>query len=134
LDFKVENHLPKLTKQLEQQIEQRMRKAVYRVHRQLTGILSGSRSGKVYRVPGTRRTYTASAPGQAPAVRLGDLRTSYRPVVEGKGWNSVGKVGTPMDYGAFLEHGTSRMSKRPHLRPAFDQTEAEWQGYFKDLI
>ncbi|MCL6597945.1 MAG: hypothetical protein K6T81_04325 [Alicyclobacillus macrosporangiidus] len=41
-------------------------------------VLRGQRSGRVYRVPGTKRTYTASAPGEPPAVRTGTLRASWQ--------------------------------------------------------
>lgn len=34
-------------------------------------VLRGKRSGKVYRVPNTGKTYRASAPGEPPAVRSG---------------------------------------------------------------
>ena len=36
--------------------------------------LSGTRHGKVAKVPGTSKTYIQSAPGEAPAVMYGDLR------------------------------------------------------------
>lgn len=144
-------HLKEMTKEIEGNFEEAMKKAVYRVHRELTQILSGSRSGNKYPKPGTRSGelvgtsrgegrkpkntsyYTASAPGEAPAVRLGDLRTSYRPVVEGSGFRAKGKVGTPLKYGPMLEHGTSRMAPRPHLKPAFERSKHEWLQFFNDL-
>lgn len=153
LDF----DLPKIEKSLNKEFETAIKKSVYRVHAELTKILSGSRMGFEYPVPGTGKVenmektlangrvfhyrklkgatyYTASAPGEAPASRLGDLRTSYRPVVEGKGMLAVGKVGTPLEYGLFLENGTSDIAPRPHLRKAFEKTRAEWEKYFVDLL
>ena len=145
-------HIKEITAEIEHNFEEAMKKAVYRVHREMTQILSGSRSGRQYPKPGTRpgelegtsrgegrkpqktSYYTASAPGEAPAVRLGDLRTSYRPIVERKGFRAVGKVGTPLKYGPMLEHGTSRMAPRPHLKPAFERSKTEWEKYFEDLI
>lgn len=145
-------NVDKLTKEMEANFQKAMKRAVYTVHRELTHVLSGSRSGKMYPVPGTRNSerqgtsrgegkkpkkvklYRASAPGEAPASRLGDLRTSYRPIVEGRGFNAVGKVGTPLKYGPMLEHGTKKMAKRPHLSVAFELSKEKWMKEFEDLI
>jgi hypothetical protein len=132
--FKFTNNLPKLTKQLDSNYEHALKKAVYDIHNHLVKKLSGSRSGRTYKVAGTKRTYTASAPNQAPATRTGDLRTSYRPVVEGTGFFAKGIVGSPLDYSVFLEYGTRKMAKRPHLRQSFDETKSEWLKHFVDLI
>ena len=45
-------------------------------------VLRGQRSGRTYRVPGTKKTYQASAPGEAPAVRTGAFRLSWRTGVD----------------------------------------------------
>jgi hypothetical protein len=151
--IQVDLNIKEITEDLERAVETRMKNAVYRVHRELVqNILKGNRSGREYPVPGTRpsetrgtsagegrkpkktKFYTASAPGEAPAVRLGDLRTSYRPRVEGKGFKAVGKVGTPLKYGAYLEEGTARIAKRPHIKPAFEQSRPDWIKEFDDLI
>lgn len=42
-------------------------------------VLSGTRSGRSYKIPGTGRYYTASAPGEPPAVRTGAYRASFHP-------------------------------------------------------
>ena len=42
-------------------------------------ILRGQRGGRIYGVPGTKRKYQASAPGQPPAVRTGAFRLSWQP-------------------------------------------------------
>lgn len=34
------------------------------------------RTGRTYRIPGTNKTYTASAPGEYPALATGELRAS----------------------------------------------------------
>lgn len=61
------------------------------------------------------RVYTASAPGESPASRLGDLRTSYRYRVK----SNYAEVGTPLKYGLTLEKGSRKMAPRPHLRKAY---------------
>ena len=45
-------------------------------------VLSGKRSGRVYRKPYTKSHYTASAPGEPPARRTGNLRLNWNGTVE----------------------------------------------------
>lgn len=40
-------------------------------------VLKGQRSGRVYRKPYSKATYTASAPGEPPARRTGNLRMHW---------------------------------------------------------
>ena len=40
-------------------------------------VLKGSRSGRRYKKPNTRAYYTASAPGEPPAVRTGQYRRQW---------------------------------------------------------
>ena len=87
--------------------------------------LSGSRGGKQYPVPGTRRTYTASAPGEAPAVLFGDLRRSVRvgsPEVTPNGIKI--SVGSDLQKAAWLEFGTSEMRPRPAWKPTMQAEQS----------
>lgn len=82
--------------------------------------LPGGKTGSyraVARVQGKTRAYTASAPGQAPAVFSGTLARAVRSRVpsKGKGWSArvYADRGTAF-YRHFLEFGTGpRMTKRP---------------------
>lgn len=123
-----------LTKQIESQIEKRMMTAAMIVTGEVKRLLAGPRSGRFYRVPGTKRTYRASAPGEAPAVRLGALRQKYEFGVEGKGVNAVGVVGNPLKYAVYLEKGTHKMAPRPHLSVAFRNTQKQIEQLFADLV
>lgn len=88
--------------------------------------LSGTRSGRIYRVVGTKRKYTASAPGEAPAVRTGRLRNSIKYTISGwAGLHLVGRVGTTLEYGAWLEHGTTKMDARPYIGPAAEESNQD---------
>jgi len=87
-------------------------------------VLRGARSGRRYLIPGTRRHYTASAPGEPPAVRTGAFRASFKAkqTIEDAGGNDfnvhsstesdlmVGKY----NLGKLLEEGTPKMAPRPH--------------------
>lgn len=84
--------------------------------------LTGERSGKTYRRPGTKAPYRASRPGEAPASVTGRLRSSYRVRVLS---NTEAEVGSPLDYAEKLEKGTSRMLPRPHIEPGFQKKRGE---------
>lgn len=115
---------------------ERMKQAVISVRNETQEVLSGVRHGRRYKVPttgtgrigegrsrpGTGVWYTASAPGESPAVRLGGLRASVDYHIAGVGRTIVGDVGTKLAYGASLEYGTERMSARPWLRKSFERT------------
>ena len=117
-------------------------------HEGVLNELTGSRSGRVYPVPGTGQVtkveittrrghkmtvrkltgatmYTASAPGEAPASMLGQLRQSYRFRITGPNYKEVGEVGSPLIKALWLEEGTERIAPRPHLQPGFDNNRAD---------
>lgn len=84
--------------------------------------LTGQRHGRVYRVVGTKHAYyTASAPGEPPAVRTGRLRNSIKYVIVGGGLRLTGWVGTGLDYAPHLECGTRNMAPRPFLMPTYEK-------------
>lgn len=86
-------------------------------------LLRGQRSGRRYRVPGGKtRKYTASAPGEYPANRTGTLAQSYQEVPVGK-YRVI--VGTPLEYGRYLELGTRNMQPRPHFKRTFRDNRNE---------
>ncbi len=73
-------------------------------------VLSGQRSGRRYLVPGTRTYYTASAPGEAPAVRTGALRLGWMPSVHVEptphGFRilpGINLIGPPTNYAPILD-------------------------------
>ena len=78
-------------------------------------VLRGERGGRTYRVPGSKRSYVASAPGEPPAVRTGMLRMSWGMSAEGdgNGHYSAG-IYTDVPYAKPLEEGTSRTARRPY--------------------
>lgn len=91
-------------KEVNEKITHGMKSRAYRVSNELRNasqeVLRGGRSGRQYNVPGTGRVkyykrtkkatvtyrkYTASAPGEPPAVRTGAFRASWQPRNESTG-------------------------------------------------
>jgi hypothetical protein len=109
---------------------ERMLEAVQEVRNTTLETLSGSRSGRTYFVPGTKKQYTASAPGEPPASATGTLRKNVKSGVEGRGDSLTGFVGTREKYGPMLEYGTRRMAPRPWLRPSFEKSAGKLREIF----
>jgi len=106
--------------------------------------LSGRRTGHIYPVPGTRTaTYQASAPGEPPAVMLGNLRNFINvSAVEESGDELSVAVGPDIQrvpYAARLEFGgrDSRggyIAPRPYLRPAFAEQEQNIENIIRSEL
>lgn len=115
------------------------------------------RTGREYRVPGTgiidevtgkikRGTgtmYTASAPGEPPAIRTGEYANAWQTspaVIEGDKVMAAATNDRKTENGQYLvgdllEHGTNdiltygtRMEPRPHIRPAMEIVAQRWGG------
>lgn len=95
----------------------------------IDGIAGPPKSGTTYEKYNPRRSHTASAPGQYPATDTGRLLGSVRMELPGTG-RMVGRVGTAVEYGPYLEFGTSRMAARPWLLPSFERAK---QGVEREL-
>ena len=90
--------------------------------------LTGNRSGRTYRVPGTKKDYTASAPGEAPASRTGTLRNAISHAVNKAKLTAV--VGPRLlgsdpnkQYPLWLEFGTKKMAPRPFMVPTIQRNK-----------
>lgn len=109
-----------LLQDVEQQIQSRSVRAANVLKKYSNKVLSNTagRSGKLYRKPHTANaTYRASAPGEPPALRTGDLRRSWRPLpyaemVAGEKQYTPG-IHTDVKYAPMLENGTAKIAPRP---------------------
>ncbi|MDE7298729.1 MAG: hypothetical protein K2N94_07855 [Lachnospiraceae bacterium] len=107
-------------------------------------VLKGQRSGKRYRKPYTggmspeeRKKknyrppmYTASAPGEAPARRTGNLRMHWNGQVKsenssGGGVAIVAELESQEPYAAALENGTPKMAARPFAEKIKEEAAPE---------
>lgn len=93
-------------------------------------LLRGTRSGEIYQVPKTNREYQASAPGEPPAPRTGELANSYIHQVTSP---STAIVASDVPQ-ARLEYGFGNVAPRPHLRPAKDETVAEIDSIIRKVL
>ena len=96
-----------------------LQKAVSAAFTGMIGSMTGQKSGRVYKIPGTDRTYQASAPGQAPAAPTGFLRNSIT-VGRVNDYEYVVSIAAP--YGKILEYKMNR----PFAIPA---SEKAWAGF-----
>ena len=135
-----------VSRSIKHQMESRGYRAANELRNASQLVLRGQRHGRRYIVPGTGRVtyyrrntgkhkagtatitykhYTASAPGEPPAVRLGHFRLSWHPktFVESPNgeYSVVSQVESTLKtekgnhlLGEILEYGTDRMAPRPH--------------------
>ena len=141
--------LDEITKNVSYQIQHQMANRSYRAANELRNsaliVLRGQRSGRRYKVPGTYRRqrdkvsgkmkngryYTASAPGEPPAVRTGTFRNSWQATARGPIFGSyISRIESDAttdngqhNLGEILENGTSRMAPRPYKDRILDHAE-----------
>lgn len=99
-------------------------------------VLRGKRSGRVYRKPHTKSHYTASAPGEPPARRTGNLRLNWNGTVEssstGSGLLVTAVLESQERYSTYLENGTRRMAPRPFKQPISEKAMPEIERIYHD--
>ena len=113
---------------IEQIASKRMLEGANEVRNTVLETLSGTRTGRIYNVPGTKRTYVASAPGEPPAQATSELRKSIKASIKGEGKKVIGVVGTKVKHGLMLEFGTRNMAARPWLRVSLEKTLPKLKG------
>ena len=120
---------------IQQELERRSFLAANELKTASMLVLRGQRSGRRYKVPGTYRRqrdkydgkmkngryYTASAPGEPPAVRTGAFRLSWQPTSRVVFGSYISRIESDIKtdngkytLGEILEHGTSNMEPRPY--------------------
>lgn len=100
-------------------------------------VLKGQRSGKVYRKPYSKATYTASAPGEPPARRTGNLRMHWNGQVKsenssGGGVAIIAELESQEPYASYLENGTSKMAARPFTEKIKEEAEPEIKRIYSE--
>ena len=117
-------------KDIRSSVQNRAYKASNELRNASLFVLRGKRSGRIYRVPSTQRTYQASAPGEAPAVRTGAFRNSWRTNVHVEKQGAVTRAIAAIEsseraggrlLGEMLENGTGKMKPRPYKQKIIDR-------------
>lgn len=112
----------KVVKDINRQAASRGTRAVNAIRNAELRVLKGQRSGRVYRMPNSKATYRASAPGEPPARRTGALRLQWTGDVVGRsnsrgGVTVVAKLESQTPYAGYLEDGTPMTAPRPFVEP-----------------
>ena len=86
----------------------------------------------------TSKTYAKghhpSQPGEAPAPDTGTLMRSITHSVEATRDGAFANVGTDLDYGKYLEYGTSKMRARPWLSQALTRCQTFMAYKFREIF
>jgi hypothetical protein len=98
-----------------------LQKAVSAAFTGMIALMTGPKSGRRYKLPGTQTIYQASAPGEAPAVRTTFLRTSIT-IGKVNDYEYIISIAAP--YGKILEF----KKNRPFAIPASEKAWALFQG------
>ncbi|MCL5981730.1 MAG: hypothetical protein M1571_04285 [Firmicutes bacterium] len=156
----IKPEIEKLVEQVTYEAKSRAFRAANELRNSALNVLRGQRSGRVYKKPGTygkRMTkqtkellkdyghnlrggqlYRASAPGEPPAVRSGNLRQSWRPRTEsentGSGLTVRSAITTDVKYAPWLNDGTrdGRIAPRPFEEPIIERAKPHIRRIFKE--
>ena len=149
--------LPEIAKHVSTTITHEMERRSYLAANELRNsaliVLRGQRSGRRYKVPGTYRRqrdkldgkmkrgryYTASAPGEPPAVRTGTFRNSWQPTATKVYGSYFSRIESDVrtdngrfNLGEILEDGTIRMAARPYHDRILDHAELKIKKIYSD--
>lgn len=100
-------------------------------------VLKGQRSGRIYRKPYTKKaTYTASAPGEPPARRTGNLRMHWTGQVDTSnsasgGVTVIASLESNEEYADYLENGKG-MEPRPFVERIKEKAVPEIERICKE--
>lgn len=75
----------------------------------------------------------ATAKEKCP-VDTGRLRDSINTRIEKEDGDITGIVSTDVEYAGYVEHGTSKMSAKPYMKPAFDEHKKDIENYFIETL
>lgn len=126
-------------KEIRAQLPGRAYRASNELHSAEFRVLRGRRSGRVYRVPNTRRHYRASAPGERPAQRTGAFRLSWHSSVPAAGNPYIARIESGLKagksgyvLGELLENGSSRMAPRPYQEEIIEKALPAVKRIYKE--
>lgn len=100
-------------------------------------VLKGQRSGRTYRKPYSKATYTASAPGEPPARRTGNLRMHWNGQVKSEnaaqgGVAIIAELESQETYAGYLDEGTRKMAARPFSEKIKEEATPEIKRIYNE--
>lgn len=135
----LDTDMREIAEKIQHQMESRAVRASYELYNASQLVLRGQRHGRVYRVPGTKRYYTASAPGEPPAVRTGAFRMSWQPKSQRVFGTYFSRIesdyrvgGGRYNLGDLLEDGTKRMAPRPYSDQIVQRAEKKINAIYSE--
>lgn len=123
----IESEVGKVSQSIMKQAVGRGKRVTNALRNAELNVLRGQRSGKLYKKPNSKVRYRASAPGEAPARRTGNLRLHWDEKVEKKVYRKSVKISSYIkskhNYSGYLDEGTGRMAARPFKNKVYDMAE-----------
>ena len=134
----IKPEIDKLVDQINFEAKSRAFRAANELRNSALTVLRGQRSGRVYKRPFSSSKYTASAPGEPPAVRSGDLRRSWRQKTAsestGKGLTVKPAITTDVKYAPWLNDGTEdgHIAPRPFEDPIIEDAKPKIKAIYSE--
>ena len=132
----IKPEIDKLVDQINFEAKSRAFRAANELRNSALTVLRGQRSGRVYKRPFSSSKYTASEPGEPPAVRSGDLRRSWRQKTAsestGKGLTVKPAITTDVKYAPWLDEGTDRVAPRPFEDPIIEDAKPKIKAIYSE--
>lgn len=121
---------------IDRQVRSRGTRAVNAIRNAELEVLKGQRSGKVYRKYPYKTKYTASAPGEPPARKSGNLRMHWSGGVKtgrssGGGTEVIAALESQEKYAYYLENGKG-MAPRPFVERIKEKAMPEIEKIYKE--
>ncbi len=146
-----------VTAEVNYKVKSRGTRAVNAMRNAELRVLKGQRHGKVYKKPDTHgraskttrtlmkdyghklrggQLYKASAPGEPPARRMGDLRLHWSGDVEtratSKGTEVLAVLESQEPYAGILENGSAKMARRPFVEKIKEEAMPEIKKIYSE--
>lgn len=127
MNIKIKPEIDKIVDQINHEAKSRAFRAANELRNAALNVLRGQRSGRVYKRPFSKSIYTASAPGEPPAMRSGNLRLSWKPrtgsETAGSGLTVRPAIITDVKYAPILEEGyDGQVQKQKKLKQGGTKT------------
>ena len=124
-DVRFDDKFAAARSEIERAAAELVRETAHGVERDVKAAMAGPHHGAT--TTRGRKTHTASAAGEAPAVDTGTLINSVTTENDDGGGVFSTTVGTAIEYAGLLEGGTATIEPRPSFAPAGERAESAFQ-------